>query len=127
MQVLVCDNVSTKGVATLKASSELQVTVVDGGLTDELLANAEAIVVRSATKITPEVMDKAPKLRAVGRAGVGVDNVDVDYATSKGIVVMNTPAGNTISTAELTFSMMMALARNIPQAHLSMKLSLIHI
>ena len=121
MQVLVCDNVSSKGVATLEASPELQVTVVDGGLTDELLANAEAIVVRSATKITPEVMDKAPKLRAVGRAGVGVDNVDVDYATSKGIVVMNTPAGNTISTAELTFSMMMALARNIPQAHLSMK------
>ena len=102
MQVLVCDNVSPKGVATLEASPELQVTVVDGGLTDELLANAEAIVVRSATKITPEVMDKAPKLRAVGRAGVGVDNVDVDYATSKGIVVMNTPAGNTISTAELT-------------------------
>ena len=137
MQVLVCDNVSPKGVATLEARPELQVTVVDGGLTDELLANAEAIVVRSATKITPEVMDKAPKLRAVGRAGVGVDNVDVDYATSKGIVVMNTPAGNTISTAELTFSMMMALARNIPQAHLSMKggkwdrkkygLSLIHI
>ena len=121
MQVLVCDNVSPKGVGTLEASPELQVIVVDGGLTDELLANAEAIVVRSATKITPEVMDKAPKLRAVGRAGVGVDNVDVDYATSKGIVVMNTPAGNTISTAELTFSMMMALARNIPQAHLSMK------
>tara|TARA_B100000674_G_scaffold19400_1_gene13672 strand:+ start:143 stop:1717 length:1575 start_codon:yes stop_codon:yes gene_type:complete len=121
MQVLVCDNVSPKGVATLEARPELQVTVVDGGLTDELLANAEAIVVRSATKITPEVMDKAPKLRAVGRAGVGVDNVDVDYATTKGIVVMNTPAGNTISTAELTFSMMMALARNIPQAHLSMK------
>ena len=114
MQVLVCDNVSPKGVGTLEASPELQVIVVDGGLTDELLANAEAIVVRSATKITPEVMDKAPKLRAVGRAGVGVDNVDVDYATSKGIVVMNTPAGNTISTAELTFSMMMALARNIP-------------
>ncbi|HCE05624.1 MAG TPA: phosphoglycerate dehydrogenase, partial [Verrucomicrobiales bacterium] len=81
MQVLVCDNVSPKGVATLEARPELQVTVVDGGLTDELLANAEAIVVRSATKITPEVMDKAPKLRAVGRAGVGVDNVDVDYAT----------------------------------------------
>ena len=73
MQVLVCDNVSPKGVGTLEASPELQVIVVDGGLTDELLANAEAIVVRSATKITPEVMDKAPKLRAVGRAGVGVD------------------------------------------------------
>ncbi len=121
MQVLVCDNVSSRGVACLEAQSELNVTVVDGELTDKLLANAEALVVRSATKVTPEVMDRAPKLRVVGRAGVGVDNVDVDYATSKGIVVMNTPAGNTISTAELTFSMMMALARNIPQAHLSMK------
>ena len=59
-------------------------------------------------------------LRVVGRAGVGVDNVDVDHATDRGIVVMNTPAGNTISTTELTFSMIMALARNIPQAHMSM-------
>ena len=60
-------------------------------------------------------------LRVVGRAGVGVDNVDVDAATQRGIVVMNTPGGNTISTAELTFSMLMALARKIPQAHMSMK------
>ena len=121
MQVLVCDNISPKGVACLEAQSELDVTLVTSGLTDELLANAEAVIVRSATKITPEVMDKAPKLRVVGRAGVGVDNVDVDYATNQGIVVMNTPAGNTISTTELTFSMMMALARKIPQAHMSMK------
>ncbi len=121
MQVLVCDNISPKGVACLEAQSELDVTLVTSGLTDELLANAEAVIVRSATKITPEVMDKAPKLRVVGRAGVGVDNVDVGYATKRGIVVMNTPAGNTISTTELTFSMMMALARKIPQAHMSMK------
>ena len=121
MRVLVCDNVSPKGVACLEAAPELDVVVVDGGLTDELLAEAEAIIVRSATKVTPEVMAKAPKLRVVGRAGVGVDNVDVDHATSQGIVVMNTPSGNTISTAELTFSMMMALARKIPQAHMSMK------
>ena len=121
MQVLVCDNVSPKGVARLESQAELDVTVVKDGLTDELLSSAEAIIVRSATKVTPEVMDKAPKLRVVGRAGVGVDNVDVDYATNRGIVVMNTPAGNTISTTELTFSMMMALARKIPQAHMSMK------
>ena len=121
MQVLVCDNISPKGVGCLEAQSELDVILVTSGLTDELLANAEAVIVRSATKITPEVMDKAPKLRVVGRAGVGVDNVDVDYATNRGIVVMNTPAGNTISTTELTFSMMMALARKIPQAHMSMK------
>jgi D-3-phosphoglycerate dehydrogenase / 2-oxoglutarate reductase len=121
MRVLVCDNVSSKGVACLEAAPELDVVVVNGGLTDELLADAEAIIVRSATKVTPEVMAKAPKLRVVGRAGVGVDNVAVDHATSQGIVVMNTPSGNTISTAELTFSMMMALARKIPQAHMSMK------
>ncbi|MDE2680827.1 MAG: phosphoglycerate dehydrogenase [Verrucomicrobiota bacterium] len=121
MRVLVCDNVSPKGVACLEAAPELEVVVVDGGLTDELLAEAEAIIVRSATKVTPEVMAKAPKLRVVGRAGVGVDNVDVDHATNQGIVVINTPSGNTISTAELTFSMMMALARKIPQAHMSMK------
>ena len=121
MQVLVCDNISPKGVDCLKAQPELDVTLVESGLTDELLANVEAIIVRSATKMTPELMDKAPKLRVVGRAGVGVDNVDVDYATNRGIVVMNTPTGNTISTTELTFSMMMALARKIPQAHMSMK------
>jgi len=87
MQVLVCDNVSSKGVACLKDQPELDVTVVDGDLTDELLVDAEALVVRSATKVTSEVMDKAPCLRVVGRAGVGVDNVDVDYATARGIVV----------------------------------------
>jgi D-3-phosphoglycerate dehydrogenase len=79
------------------------------------------MVVRSETKVTRKVMEAAPKLRVVGRAGVGVDNVDVEAATQRGIVVMNTPGGNTISTAELTFSMLMALARKIPQAHMSMK------
>jgi len=83
MRVLVCDNVSPKGVACLEAAPELEVIVVEGDLTDELLAEAEAIIVRSATKVTPEVMAKAPKLRVVGRAGVGVDNVDVDHATSQ--------------------------------------------
>ena len=63
------------------------------------------------------MIEAAPRLRVVGRAGVGVDNVDVEAATQRGVVVMNTPSGNTISTAELTFSMLMALARNIPQAH----------
>jgi D-3-phosphoglycerate dehydrogenase len=120
MRVLVCDNISPKGVACLEAAPELEVIVVEDGLTDDLLAEAEAVIVRSGTKISPEVMAKAPKLRVVGRAGVGVDNVDVDHATDRGIVVMNTPAGNTISTTELTFSMMMALARNIPRAHMSM-------
>ena len=65
-------------------------------------------------------MEHSPQLKVVGRAGVGVDNVDVEAATRRGVVVMNTPGGNTISTAELTFAMLMALARKIPQAHMSM-------
>ena len=79
------------------------------------------MIVRSETKVTKKIIEAAPKLRVIGRAGVGVDNVDVEAATQRGIVVMNTPGGNTISTAELTFSMLMALARKIPQAHSSMK------
>ncbi|NMD21759.1 MAG: phosphoglycerate dehydrogenase, partial [Verrucomicrobia bacterium] len=78
------------------------------------------LVVRSETKVTQAVLEAAPRLKVVGRAGVGVDNVDVEAATQRGVVVMNTPGGNTISTAELTFSMLMALARRIPQAHMSM-------
>src|SRR5688572_22368507 len=125
MNVLICDPISPKGIEYFKQQPGLNVTVLDKRLSEaELLpvvAGTEAIVVRSETKITRKVMEAAPKLKVVGRAGVGVDNVDVDSATARGIVVMNTPAGNTISTAELTFSMLMALARKIPQAHMSMK------
>lgn len=125
MHILVCDGVSEKGVAHFRAQSQFQVTVLEGRLGEEeflkRVADVDAIVVRSATKITRRVMEAAPRLKAVGRAGVGVDNVDVEAATERGIVVMNTPGGNTISTAELTFSMIMALARRIPQAHMSMK------
>lgn len=85
-----------------------------------LVKDAAALAVRSETKVTRAVLEAAPLLKVVGRAGVGVDNVDVEAATEHGVIVMNTPGGNTISTAELTFSMMMALARRIPQAHLSM-------
>src|SRR5687767_11922341 len=125
MKVLVCDPVSPKGVALLKQCKEFEVVVLEKRLKeDELLPivkDVAAMVVRSETKVTRKVMEAAPQLRVVGRAGVGVDNVDVEAATQRGIVVMNTPGGNTISTAELTFSMLMALARKIPQAHASMK------
>ena len=125
MKVLVCDPVSPKGIALLQQRSNLQVQVLEKRLSEELLlpivADVSAIVVRSETRITRRLMEAAPLLRVVGRAGVGVDNVDVEAATQRGIVVMNTPGGNTISTAELTFSMLMALARKIPQAHMSMK------
>ncbi len=125
MKILVCDPVSPKGIALLQQRPEFQVVVLPQRLSEaELLpvvADAVALVVRSETKVTRNVIAGAPQLRVVGRAGVGVDNVDVEAATQRGIVVMNTPGGNTISTAELTFSMLMALARNIPQANASMK------
>jgi D-3-phosphoglycerate dehydrogenase / 2-oxoglutarate reductase len=125
MNVLICDPISPKGIALFQQCPQFTVTVLKERLTEAqllpLVADVDAMVVRSETKITKAVMNAAPKLRVVGRAGVGVDNVDVETATQRGIVVMNTPSGNTISTAELTFSMLMALARKIPQAHMSMK------
>jgi D-3-phosphoglycerate dehydrogenase len=125
MNVLVCDPISPKGIALLQQRRELNVTVLKQKTPESellpMVKETHAMVVRSETKISKNVIQAAPNLRVVGRAGVGVDNVDVDAATARGIVVMNTPGGNTISTAELTFSMLMALARKIPQAHLSMK------
>jgi D-3-phosphoglycerate dehydrogenase len=125
MNVLVCDPISPKGIALLQQRPDFNVTVLKQKTPEAelltLVKDAHAIVVRSETKINSKVIEAATQLRAVGRAGVGVDNVDVDAATQRGIVVMNTPGGNTISTAELTFSMLMALARKIPQAHMSMK------
>ena len=125
MNVMICDPISSKGIALLKQRPEFTVRVLERRLPEAellpLVRETEALVVRSETRITRKVLEGAPKLRVVGRAGVGVDNVDVEAATQRGIVVMNTPGGNTISTAELTFSMLMALARKIPQANQSMK------
>ena len=81
------------------------------------MRDADGVIVRSATLITADLMDKAPKLRVIGRAGVGVDNIDVKAATAKGIVVMNAPDGNTITTAEHTIALLVSMARNVPQAH----------
>jgi D-3-phosphoglycerate dehydrogenase len=125
MNVLICDPISPKGIALFKQRPEFKVTVLDKRLPEAelipIVAETNAIVVRSETKITRKVMEAALKLKVVGRAGVGVDNVDVEAATQRGIVVMNTPGGNTVSTAELSFSMLLSLARKIPQAHASMK------
>jgi D-3-phosphoglycerate dehydrogenase len=122
---MICDPISPKGIALFEQCTQFKVTVLKSRLSEAellpLVAEVEAMVVRSETKITKAVIAAAPKLRVVGRAGVGVDNVDVEAATQRGIVVMNTPSGNTISTAELTFSMLMSLARKIPQANASMK------
>jgi D-3-phosphoglycerate dehydrogenase / 2-oxoglutarate reductase len=124
MKILVCDPVSPKGIALLQQRPEFEVEVLSSRLAEaELLPVVKevvAMVVRSETKVTRKVIEAAPKLRVVGRAGVGVDNVDVDAATERGVVVMNTPGGNTVSTAELSFAMILNLARKVPQAYASM-------
>jgi D-3-phosphoglycerate dehydrogenase len=123
-KVLVADPVSERGVAELQEGDLLDVTVKTGLKEDELLqiiAEFDGLVVRSQTKVNARVIEAAKRLKVVGRAGVGVDNVDVDAATKRGVVVMNTPGGNTISTAEHAFSLLMAISRNIAQADASMK------
>ena len=107
MKVLVADKISPKGVAWLRQQPGLKVVEAYGSSPEALLTlvkDAVAIAVRSETKITAEVIAAAPLLKVVGRAGVGVDNVDVDAATEHGVIVMNTPSGNTVATAELTFT-----------------------
>jgi len=123
-KVLVADPVSERGVSELRGNGELDVTVKTGLKEDallEIIPEFSALVVRSQTKATARLLAAAGKLKVIGRAGVGVDNVDVDAATRRGIIVMNTPGGNTISTAEHAFSLLMSMARNIPQAHATMK------
>jgi D-3-phosphoglycerate dehydrogenase len=124
MKILVCDPVSPKGVALLQQRPEFEVVVLPKRLSEAelipVVKDAVAMVVRSETKVSAKVFEAAKSLKVVGRAGVGVDNVDVEAATQHGVVVMNTPGGNTISTAELTFTMVLSLARKVPQAHASM-------
>ena len=85
----------------------------------ELIGEFDGLAVRSATKVTPKVLERAKRLKVIGRAGIGVDNVDIPAATAKGIIVMNTPFGNSITTAEHAITLMLALARQIPQADVS--------
>lgn len=123
MKVLVSDNLSEQGVQILK-NAGLQVDVKTGMKPDELKAvigQYNGIVIRSATKLTADVIEVANNLKVIGRAGSGLDNVDKVAASKKGIVVMNTPGGNTVTTAEHTFAMMISMARNVPQATASMK------
>jgi D-3-phosphoglycerate dehydrogenase len=121
-RILAADGVSPRGVAVLSENPQFEVSTSGGMKEDELIAkiaDLDALVVRSQTKVTAKALAAAKRLKVIGRAGVGVDNVDVAAATERGIVVMNTPGGNTISTAEHTFSLLLSLARKIPQAHAS--------
>ncbi len=122
--ILVPDNLDKAGLKLLQARPDVTVQAAAKMDRNEVLAaipNADALIIRSATKVDAAMLDAAPKLKLVGRAGVGVDNVDLKAATERGVVVMNAPDGNTIATAELAFALMLALVRHIPQAHASLQ------
>jgi len=123
MKILISDNLSKPGIEILEKAG-LTVTVKTKMAKEDLLREIkhyDGLIVRSATKVTADVVAAADKLRVIGRAGSGLDNVDTTVATKRGIVVMNTPGGNTVTTAEHTMAMIFALARKIPQANASMK------
>jgi D-3-phosphoglycerate dehydrogenase / 2-oxoglutarate reductase len=122
--VLIADTISPRGVKELSRGEALDV-VVKTGLSEtdlvQLIPNFSAIIVRSETKVTKAILEAGKILRAVGRAGVGVDNVDIDTATKRGVVVLNAPGGNTVSTAEHACSLLLSVARKIPQADASVR------
>ena len=124
-RVLVTDKLAEEGLALLRAEPGLEVIVetkkLDVAALRAALAQADGIVIRSGTQLTAEVLKDQPRLKVIARAGVGVDNIDVPTATRQGIVVMNTPGGNTVSTAEHTMALMLALSRNVAKANDSLK------
>jgi D-3-phosphoglycerate dehydrogenase len=118
-RVLVRESISDAGVDLLRSRFEVDVDAESA--LDEIIGGYDAIVVRSATKLTADVIERADRLKVIGRAGVGVDNVDVDAATRRGIIVANAPESTVVSAAEHTIGLLVALARNIPQAHAALK------
>src|SRR6202050_539153 len=120
MKIVIADKISERGIALLKDTGWNVVMPAAASLPSEL-ADADALVIRSATKATAALLEKAPKLRVIGRAGVGVDNVDMDAATKRGVLVMNTPRGNAVSVAEHTIALMLRLARAVPEANASIQ------
>ncbi|MFQ3548118.1 MAG: phosphoglycerate dehydrogenase [Armatimonadota bacterium] len=120
-KVLVSDKLASDGIEILKQVAEVDVKT---GLSEDelcsIIGEYDALAIRSGTKVTAKVLESAKNLKIIGRAGVGVDNVDVPVATEKGVIVVNSPGGNTLAAAELTVAMLLSLTRNIPQAHMSM-------
>jgi D-3-phosphoglycerate dehydrogenase / 2-oxoglutarate reductase len=124
MKILVTDSLAPQGLEVFQRAQDFEVDARIGLKPDELkkiVADYDGWVIRSGTKITAELIQAAKNLKVIGRAGVGFENIDVDAASKKGIVVMNTPGGNNVTTGEHTISLMMALARHIPQAVASLK------
>ena len=123
-RILITDDLSPQGLAHLEDSPDVEFDIIKG-LTPETLARRiagyEGLIVRSSVNVTEAVLAAADKLKVVGRAGVGIDNIDVKAASLGGIIVMNTPGANTIATAEHTMALLLALCRHIPQAHNSLQ------
>ncbi|MGH8060065.1 MAG: NAD(P)-dependent oxidoreductase, partial [Candidatus Entotheonellia bacterium] len=123
-RILVCDRIAPQGIDWLQKEPDLDVDVRPGLSADELRAaigQYDGLIVRSRTKITAETLAGTTRLKVIGRAGIGVDNIDVAAATSVGVVVMNTPEGNTNTAAEHTLALLLALARNVSQGDASLK------
>src|ERR1700693_3672608 len=123
MKILVADSVPDRIIEILKADPSWEIVNLPktkGKVADEI-RDADALLVRSATKVTAALLENAKRLRVIGRAGVGVDNIDLEAATRKGVLVMNTPGGNAISVAEHTMTLLLALAHPVTQADASMK------
>lgn len=123
-QILVTDEVALSGLGPLVDDDSFVVVAVHDSASDEFvdeLHSADALIIRSATRVTSEMVSLAPRLKAIGRAGVGVDNVDLAAATERGIAVFNAPEGNTIAAAELTIALMISVARKIPAAEASLR------
>ena len=124
MKVLVSDNLGEVGIQMFKEAPGIEVDVKTGLKPEELKAiigEYDALAIRSATRLTEELLDAAPRLKVVGRAGIGLDNVDIPAATKRGVVVMNTPTGNVVTTAEHAIAMMLALTRRIPEGTVTLK------
>jgi D-3-phosphoglycerate dehydrogenase len=121
MKILIAEPMAAAGIELFQAQPGWDIVVSSPKEYTAHLADADALVVRSAVQVTPAVLKQAPKLRVIGRAGVGVDNVDLDASTAAGVLVMNTPGGNAVSVAEHTLALMLSMARYIPQATVSTK------
>src|SRR6266705_1893053 len=121
MNILIAEPLAAAGIELFQSQPGWNTIVSNPKEYAQHLCEADALLVRSAVQVTKEVLAEAPRLKVIGRAGVGVDNVDLDAATAAGVLVMNTPGGNAVSVAEHTLGMMLAMARSIPQASASTK------
>lgn len=126
-KVMIRDNMSPVAKEILEATGKIEVVIDNDKATNQpdelakIIGEFDGLAIRSGTTVTPEVLEQAPRLKVIGRAGIGVDNIDQNAATQKGVVVMNAPGGNTVTTAEHSIAMMMAMSRNVPQATISLK------